>query len=107
MNRTQAVERVDEILQLFAQMYGSGRCPRCEVLLYEAEDDSLPAGTSTVKRVAHRGTCEMGSCTDELMMLTRRFGIGLEPVILTLPDGDTWIATVKRAVELDATRDRS
>ena len=42
MNRTQAVERVDEILDLFAEMYVSGRCPRCEALLYDAEDKQLP-----------------------------------------------------------------
>ena len=45
MNRTQAVERVDEILDLFAEMYVSGRCPRCEALLYDAEAaycDSAP-----------------------------------------------------------------
>jgi hypothetical protein len=42
MNRTQAIERVDEILGLFAEMYISGRCPRCEVFLYDPEDKQNP-----------------------------------------------------------------
>jgi hypothetical protein len=97
MNRTQAVERVDEILDLFAEMYVSGRCPRCEALLYDAEDRSLPPRTSAMRRVVHRGSCEMGGCTKELVRLTRRFGIRLEPVLLTMPEGHTWIVTARRA----------
>jgi hypothetical protein len=106
MNRTQAVERVDEILELFAEMYVSGRCPRCEVLLYDAEDRSLPPRTSAIRRVIHHASCEMRGCTDELVRLTRRFGIRLEPVFLVLPEGDTWIVTARRAVEKDASSDR-
>jgi hypothetical protein len=44
MNRTQAIERVDQILGLLADMYVAGRCPRCEVLLYDPEDRQLPPG---------------------------------------------------------------
>ena len=44
MNRTQAIERVDEILGLLADMYVAGRCPRCEVLFYDAEDRQLVQG---------------------------------------------------------------
>lgn len=97
MNRTQAVERVDEILDLFAEMYVLGRCPRCEALIYDAEDRSLSPRTSAIRRVVHRGSCEMGGCTKELVRLTRRFGIRLEPVLLTMHEGDTWIVTARRA----------
>jgi hypothetical protein len=97
MNRKQAVERVDQILDLFAEMYSSGRCPRCEALLYDAEDRSLPRRTSALRSVVHRETCEVGGGTKELVTLTKRFGIRLEPVLLTVPEGDTWIVTVRRA----------
>lgn len=99
MNRTQAVERVDEILDLFAEMYVSGRCPRCEVPLFNAEDMLLPPKTSASRRVVHHGSCEMGGGTQELVGLTRRFGIRLEPVLLTMPEAGTWIVTARRAAE--------
>jgi hypothetical protein len=97
MNRTQAIERVDEILGLFAEMYVSGRCPRCEVLLYDAEDERHPLGVTATRRVVHGRSCEVGACNKELTGLTKRFGIPLEPVILTVPESDTWIMTARRA----------
>lgn len=99
MNRTQAVERVDEILDLYAEMYVTGRCPRCEVLVYDAEDRQLPPRTAATRRVVHQGSCEMGGCTQELARLSRRFGIRLEPVILTLDEAHIWIVTVQRAAK--------
>jgi hypothetical protein len=99
MNRTQAVERVDEILDLFAELYVSGRCPRCEVLLYDAEDRQLSPGTAASRRVVHQRSCEVGVCTQELAKLTRRFGIPLEPVLLTFSEVDTLIVTARRAAE--------
>jgi hypothetical protein len=97
MNRTQAIERVDVILGLFAEMYVSGRCPRCEVLLYDAEDGRLPLRTLATRRVVHEGSCELGSCTQELARLSRRFAIPLEPVLLTPQRMDTWVLAVRRA----------
>ena len=97
MNRTQAIERVDEMLGLFAEMYVSGRCPRCEVLLYDAEDRQLPPRTVATRRIVHEGSCELGDCTEELARLTGRFGIPLEPVLLTPPGTDSWVLAVKRA----------
>jgi hypothetical protein len=96
MNRTQAIERVDEILGLFAEMYVSGRCPRCEVLLYDAEDGRLPLTTVATRRVVHEGSCELGRCTQELARLSRRFGIHLESVLLTPQGMDTWVLAVRR-----------
>lgn len=102
MNRTQAIERVDEILRLFAEMYVSGRCPRCEVLLYHPEDRQHPVGATATRHVVHKESCEVGGSADELTGLSRRFAIPLEPVILTVPESDTWIMTAKRASERDA-----
>jgi hypothetical protein len=99
VNRTQAIERVDEILDIFVDMYAAGRCPRCEVLLYDAEDRKLPPGTAASRRIVHQRSCEMGGCTQELAKLTRRFGIRLEPVLLTSSEVDTWIVTARRAAE--------
>jgi hypothetical protein len=104
MNRTQAIERVDEILGLFAEMYVSGRCPRCGVLLYDAGDRQLPRRTAATRRVVHERSCEVGGCTVELARLTRRFGISLEPVLLTSPEDDTWVVTVRRTAERRAGR---
>ena len=97
MNRTEAVERVDEILDLYSEMYVSGRCPRCEALLYDPDDRTLPPGAT--RRIVHQGVCEIGRCTRELASLTRRFGIRLEPVILAPGDADTWIVMVRRAAD--------
>jgi hypothetical protein len=97
MNRTQAVERVDEILDLFAEMYVSGRCPRCEALLYDADDKQLPPRTAARRRVVHQRCCGMSGSTQELARLTSRFGIRLEPVLLTRPEVDAWIVTARRA----------
>jgi hypothetical protein len=97
MNRTQAIERVDEILGLFAEMYISGRCPRCEVLLYDPEDKQHPLGATASRRVVHERSCEVSACSDELTKLTKRFGIPLERVVLAMPGSDTWVMTVKRA----------
>ena len=97
MNRTQAVERVDRILDLYAEMYETGRCPRCEALLYDANDVTLPAGAT--RRVVHGRACEMAGCPQELARLTRRFGIRLEPVVLTRDDAEAWIVTVRRATD--------
>ena len=97
MNRTQAIERVDEILGLFAEMYISGRCPRCEVFLYDPEDKKHPLGATASRRVVHERSCEVSACSDELTRLTKRFGIRLERVVLTIPGSDTWIMTVRRA----------
>jgi hypothetical protein len=97
MNRTQAIERVDEILGLFAEMYVSGRCPRCEVPLYDADDKQHPLESTATRRVVHEGSCEVGTCSEELTGLTKRFGIALEPVLLTVPASDTWIMTARRA----------
>lgn len=102
MNRTQAIERVDEILGLFAEMYVSGRCPRCEVPLYDADDKQHPLGSTATRRVVHEGSCEVGACSEELTGLTKRFGIALEPVLLTVPASDTWIMTARRASERSA-----
>jgi hypothetical protein len=99
MNRTQAIERVDEILGLFAEMYVSGRCPRCEILLYDGEDGRLLPGAVATRRVVHEGSCELGRCTQELARLSRRFGIPLEPVLLTPQGMDTWVLAVRRAAE--------
>jgi hypothetical protein len=99
MNRTQAIERVDEILGLFAEMYVSGRCPRCDVPLYDAEDKQHPIGATSTRRVVHEGSCEVGACSAELTELTMRFGIPLEPVLLTVPESDTWVMTARRASE--------
>jgi hypothetical protein len=99
MNRTQALERVDEILELFAEMYVSGSCPGCSVPLYHEEDRVLPSGASATRTIVHRAPCEMGSCTEELIRLTRRFAIRLEPVLLTVPQADTSILTVRRVVD--------
>jgi hypothetical protein len=99
MNRTQAIERVDEILGLFAEMYVSGRCPRCEVLLYDADDRRLPPGTVATRRLVHEGSCEVGHCTQELARLSRRFGIPLEPVLLIPQGTDRWVLAVRRAAE--------
>ncbi len=103
MNRTQAIERVDEILGLFADMYMSGRCPRCEVFLYDPEDKQHPLGATASRRVIHERSCEVGTCSDELTRLSKRFGIPLERVVLTIPGSDTWVMTVRRA-ERDAGR---
>ncbi len=99
MNHRQAVERVDEILDLFAEMYVSGRCPRCEALLYDAKDKQLPPRTAATRRVVHQTCCEMSGCTQELAKLTSRFGIRLEPVLLIRPEVDAWIVTARRAVQ--------
>jgi hypothetical protein len=96
LNRTQAIERVDEILGLFAEMYVSGRCPRCEVLLFDPEDTQHPPGTTVSKRVVHKASCVLSTCSGELIELTRRFGIPLERVVLAVPGSDTWIMTVRR-----------
>jgi hypothetical protein len=105
MNRTQAIERVDEILGLFAEMYVSGRCPRCEVPLYDAEDKQHPIGATSTRRVVHEGSCEVGACSAELTELTMRFGIPLEPVLLTVPESDTWVMTARRASERNSGHD--
>lgn len=97
MNRTQAIERVDEILGLFAEMYISGRCPRCEVFLYDPEDKQHPLGVTASRRVVHERACEVSACSDELTRLTKRFGIPLERVVLTIPWSDMWVMTVRRA----------
>jgi hypothetical protein len=99
MNRTQAVERVDEILDLFAEMYASGRCPRCGVLLYVEEDRYLPARKSAARTVVHRPPCELANGTEELARLTRRFAIHLEPVLLTVSEPETSVLTVRRIVD--------
>lgn len=99
MNRTQAVERVDEILGLFAEMYVSGSCPRCGVPLYHEEDGLLPARTSATRTVVHHAPCEIGTCREELVRLTRRFAIRLEPVLLTVSEADTSVLTVRRVVD--------
>jgi hypothetical protein len=99
MNRTQAVERVDEILDLFAEMYVSGSCPRCGVPLYHEGDGLLPVRTSASRTVVHHAPCEIGSCTEELVRLTRRFAIRLEPVLLTVSEADTSVLTVRRVVD--------
>lgn len=98
MNRTQALERVDEILDLFAEMYVSGSCPRCGVPLYDEEDEALPAGMSATRTVVHHAPCEIGSCVEELVRLTRRFAIRLEPVLLTVSEAGTSILTVRRVM---------
>jgi hypothetical protein len=105
MNRTQAIERVDEILDLFAEMYVSGRCPRCGVPLLE-EDRHLPARTSMSRRVAHHAPCELASCTEELARLTRRFAIRLEPVLLDMSGVDASILTVRRVPDRRAVSPR-
>lgn len=98
MNRTQAVERVDEILDLFAEMYVSGRCPRCGVpLLGEARH--LPARTSMTRRVVHHAPCELAGCTEELARLTSRFAIRLEPVLLDMSGADASVLTVRRVAD--------
>jgi hypothetical protein len=102
MNRAQAIERVDEILRLFAEMYVSGRCPRCEVLLYDAQDGQHPLGTTARRHIVHKESCEVSGSAEELTVLSRRFAIPLEPVILTVPEADTWIMTARRANERDA-----
>jgi hypothetical protein len=99
MNRTQAVERIDEILDLFAEMYASGCCPRCGVPLYVQEDRRLAAETSVTRTVVHRPPCELASGTEELARLTRRFAIRLEPVLLTLSEPKTSVLTVPRIVD--------
>jgi hypothetical protein len=99
MNRTQAVERVDEILDLFAEMYASGCCPRCGVPLYVEEDRHLVAGTSVTRTVVHRPPCELARGTEELARLTRRFAIRLEPALLTVSEPETSILTVRRIVD--------
>ena len=99
MNRTQAIERVDQILGLLADMYLVGRCPRCEVLLYDPEDRQLPQGALATRRVVHQESCEVGGSTEELARLTGRFGITLEPVVLAPPETDTWVLGVRRATE--------
>lgn len=96
MNRTRAIERVDEILGLFAEMYVSGRCPRCEVFLYDEKDRHLPLGTDEVRRIVHAPSCELAGCSDELAGLSRRFGIPLEPVLLAGPRADIWVVGVRR-----------
>jgi hypothetical protein len=99
MNRTQAIARVDEILDMFAEMYVSGRCPRCEVLLYDEKDEELPPGTAATRRVVHSGSCEVAGCAEELARLSTRFGIPLEPVLLAIPKSATWIVGVRRGNE--------
>lgn len=99
MNRTQAIERVEEILGLFVEMYVSGRCPRCEVLLYDATDGHLTPGAVATRRIIHEGSCEIRRCTEELARLSGRFGIPLEPVLLIPPGTDTWVLAVRRAAE--------
>ena len=98
MNRTQAVERVDEILELLAQMYASGHCPRCGVPLLD-EDRCLAAGTSMTSRVVHRAPCELPGSTVELSRLANRFAIPLEPVLLGMSGGDASVLTVRRVVD--------
>jgi hypothetical protein len=97
MKRTQAIERVDQILGLFADMYVAGRCPRCEVLIYDPEDRQLPPGALATRRVVHQESCELGASTEELARLTGRFGISLEPVVVAPPGADTWVLAVRRA----------
>jgi hypothetical protein len=99
MNRMQAIERVDEILDLFAEMYVSGRCPRCEALLNDPQDGRFPPKTTASRRVVHQRSCGLGGCTQELATLTRRFGIRLEPVLLTRPEAGASIVTARRAAE--------
>ena len=99
MNRTQAIERVEEILGFFVEMYVSGRCPRCEVLLYDAADGHLTPGAVATRRIVHEGSCEVRRCTEELARLSGRFGIPLEPVLLIPPRTDTWVLAVRRAAE--------
>jgi hypothetical protein len=96
VNRTQAIERVDEILGLFAEMYTSGRCPRCEVLFHDDEDRRVPPGMAAARRVVHQGTCELGGSTEELARLARRFGIPLEPVLVAPPGTDALVLAVRR-----------
>jgi hypothetical protein len=99
MNRTQALERIDQILDLFAEMYVSGSCPRCGVSPYDQEDGGLPARTSATRTVVHHAPCEIASCTKELIRLTRRFAIRLEPVLLTVSEADASILTVRRVMD--------
>ena len=102
MNRTQAIARVDEILDMFAEMYVSGRCPRCEVLLCDEEDRELPPGTAATRRFVHSAPCEIAQCAEELARLSTRFGIPLEPVLLAAPESDTWVVGVRRGHERTA-----
>jgi hypothetical protein len=102
MNRTQAIARVDEILDMFAEIYVSGRCPRCEVLLHNEEDRELPPGTAATRRIVHSASCEIARCPEELARLSRRFGIPLEPVLLAVPESDTWVVGVRRGNERTA-----
>jgi len=102
MNRTQAIERVDEILGLFAEMYASGRCPRCETLLFDERDRHRPPQTVAARRVVHEGSCEVAAFTEELARLSRRHAIPLEPVLLTASESDTLIVGVRRGVEPSA-----
>jgi hypothetical protein len=96
MNRTQAIQRVDEILELFAEMYVAGRCPRCGVALYDGDDVFLSPRTSVTRSVVHRAPCEVASCIGDLITLTGRFSIRLEPVLLTASEPDTSVLTVRR-----------
>ena len=98
MNRTQALERADEILDLFAEMYVSGA----------ARDVASPCTTKRMKRFLRgrrsggRSSTrprEIGRCTAELVRLTRRFAIRLEPVLLTVSEADTSILTVRRVID--------
>jgi hypothetical protein len=99
MNRTQAIERVDEILGLFAEMYASGRCPRCEALLLDERDRLRPPETVAARRVVHAGSCEVATFTEELARLSRRYGIPLEPVLLTASESDALIVGVRRGAD--------
>jgi hypothetical protein len=96
MNRTQAIERVDEILGLFAELYTSGQCPRCEVLLHDDEDRRVPPGTAAARRVVHQGACELGGSTEELARLVGRFGIPLEQVLVAPAGTEVLVLAVRR-----------
>jgi hypothetical protein len=97
MNRTQAIERVDEILGEFAEMYVSGRCPTCGALLFDEQNRQLPPETVATLRVVHSGSCEVSRGTDELASLSRRFGIALEPVLWAAAHPGAWVVGVRRA----------
>jgi hypothetical protein len=102
MNRSQAIERVDEILDQFAEMYVSGRCPRCETLLFDEGDGERPHQTAAAREVVHAGWCEVPGLPDEVARLSRRYAIPLEPVVVTVPGSNTWVIGVRRGVERPA-----
>lgn len=81
MNRSEAVRRVQDLIDWRRACITEGRCPRCEALI-EVEGGRLILGELNVGWMEHEPDCPVSDPTwrDELLRLSGRFGIQIEDV---------------------------